>query len=126
MHYYIPGAIVGIIILQVSIIAPTLIKTLDIKDFGKAIRGIWPKFFVLVSFLGAAGLGIMYFSGDGGMNHMIISGFTFLAALICYLIIPATNRATDDGNKKKFNILHKLSVWLTVAILLANIAFLFV
>ena len=36
------------------------------------------------------------------------------------------NQAKDDGNTKRFNILHKLSVWLTVAILLANIAFLFI
>ena len=67
-----------------------------------------------------------YFTGDGGNYHLAISGFTFLAASTCYLIIPATNQAKDDGNTKRFNILHKLSVWLTVTILLANIAFLFI
>jgi hypothetical protein len=63
---------------------------------------------------------------DGNNIHLGISGFTALSAGFCYAIIPATNRATDEGNKKKFDILHKLSVWLTVAMLIANIAFLFV
>ncbi len=126
MHFYIPGAIAGIIILQVSIIAPTMFKKLKIEDFGAAIRAIWPKFFVLLAVLAASSLAIMIVTGDGNNYHMGLSGFTFAAALICYLIIPATNRATDEGNEKRFDILHKLSVWLTVAILLANIVFLFV
>jgi len=44
MHFYIPGAIAGIIVFQVSIIAPTMFKKLKIEDFGTAIRSIWPKF----------------------------------------------------------------------------------
>jgi len=46
--------------------------------------------------------------------------------LVCYAIIPATNRATDEGNQKLFNILHKTSVYLTVIMLLMNIAYPFV
>ena len=126
MHFYFPGAIVGIIILQVSIIAPSLFKTLEIEDFGKAIRKIWPKFFILVTAVATIGLVSMLITGDGNNVHLGISGFTALSAGFCYAIIPATNRATDEGNKKKFDILHKLSVWLTVAMLIANIAFLFV
>lgn len=126
MHFYIPGAIAGVIILQVSIIAPTMFKKLKIEDFGVAIRAIWPKFFVMLAILAALSMSLMFFSKDGNNYHFGLSGFTLVAALVCYFIIPATNRATDEGNKKKFDLLHKLSVWLTVAILLANIVFLFV
>ena len=126
MHFYIPGAIAGIIILQVSIIAPTLSKNLASKDFGKTIRALWPKFFIFIAVLGALSTAIIAYTGDGGNYHLAISGFTFIAALTCYFIIPATNRATDEGDTKKFNLLHKLSVWLTVAILLVNIVFLFI
>jgi len=125
MHFYVPGAIAGIIILQVSIIAPTLSKKLAGEEFGKVIRALWPKFFIFVAALGGTSTAIIAFTGDGGNYHLAISGFTFIAALTCYLIIPATNRAKDDGNTKKFDILHKVSVWLTVAILLTNIVFLF-
>ncbi len=126
MHFYFPGAVVGIIILQTSIIAPSLFKTLEIDDFGKSIRKIWPKFFILVAAVATIGLVSMLVTGDGNNIHLGIAGFTALSAGFCYAIIPATNRATDEGNKKKFDILHKLSVWLTVAMLIANIAFLFV
>ena len=126
MHFYFPGMIVGIIILQTSIVAPTLFKKLEISDFGKAIRALWPKFFILLTILGAATLVALYFGHDASMAEYAIAGATTLFAAICYAIIPATNRATDEGNQKKFNILHKISVYLTVVMLLINIGFLFV
>jgi len=126
MHFYVPGAIAGIIIFQVAIIAPTLSKKLAANEFAKVIRGLWPKFFIFVAALSATSLAIMAFTGDGGNYHLAISGFTFLASSICYLIIPATNRAKDENNMKKFDMLHKLSVWLTITILLSNIVFLFI
>ena len=126
MHYYFPGMIVGIILLQTSIVAPTLFKKLNIEDFGRAIRALWPKFFIMLAILGGASLVSLYFEHDPTIPQYAISGSTTLFALICYAIIPATNRATDEGNQKKFNLLHKISVYLTVVMLLTNIAFLFV
>ena len=49
MHYYFPGMIVGFILLQTAIVAPTLFKKLDIKDFGVVIRALWPKFFICLT-----------------------------------------------------------------------------
>ena len=126
MHYYFPGMIVGFILLQTAIVAPTLFKKLDIKDFAVVIRALWPKFFICLTVLGVASVIDLYFHDDPSIIHYGIAGSTALFALICYLIIPATNRATDEGNQKLFNILHKLSVYLTVIILLANIGYLFV
>ena len=126
MHFYVPGAIAGVIILQVSIIMPTLSKKLTSEDFGKTIRALWPKFFIFIAALGAISTSIITYTGDGGNYHLAISGFTFIAALTCYLVIPATNRAKDEDNMKKFNLLHKLTVWLTIGILLTNIVFLFI
>ena len=126
MHYFFPGMIVGFIILQTSIIAPTLFKKLDIKNFGIAIRAIWPKFLIAIFLLGSATLATVATHDELSIYHYAIAGSTTLFALVCYLIIPATNRATDEGNKKLFNILHKTSVYLTVIMLISNIAYLFV
>ena len=60
MYNFFPGVIVGAIILQVAIIAPSLFRTLDIKDFGKAIRAIWPKFFAMIAILGILSLVVIY------------------------------------------------------------------
>lgn len=126
MHYYFPGMIVGFILLQTAIVAPTLFKKLDIKDFGIVIRELWPKFFMWITVFGVATIATLYFHDDPSAVHYGIAGATALFALTCYFIIPATNRATDEGNQKLFKILHKVSVYLTVVILLANIGYLFV
>ena len=60
MHFYLPGSIAGIIIFQVAIIAPVMFKTLDIETFGKVIRKIWPKFFILLSILGLGSIAVSY------------------------------------------------------------------
>ncbi len=126
MHYYFPGMIVGFILLQTAIVAPTLFKKLDIKDFAVVIRALWPKFFMWLTVFGVASVVDLYFHDDPSLVHYGIAGSTAVFALICYLIIPATNRATDEGNEKLFKILHKVSVYLTVIILLANIGYVFV
>jgi len=126
MHFYFPGMIVGIILLQTAIVAPTLFKKLESKEFSNVIRFLWPKFFLFLIVIGIASLVDLYLHDDPNNIHYAIAGLTTLFAIICYAIIPATNRATDEGNKKRFNLLHKLSVVLTVIILLLNVGFLFV
>ena len=126
MDLYFPGMIVGIIVLQTAIVARTLFKNLDIKDFGKVIRALWPKFFVFLSVLGAATLVALFLEEAASTARYVIASMTTLFAVVCYAIIPATNRATDEGNQKLFDILHKTSVYLTVIMLLINIAYPFV
>lgn len=124
MHNYIPGTISGIILFQTAIIAPVLFKNLDIKDFGKVIRLIWPKFFAIIAVLGALSIGLTYVE-SGTTIQMGIAVFTCVVSALCYAIIPATNRASDTGNQKKFDLLHKVSVYSTVLMLIGNIAYLF-
>ena len=123
MHDFFPGLIVGAIILKVAIIAPTMFKTLDSSNFGKAIRPLWPKFFAMVVVLSIFSLITVYLHSDLSVYHMIISVSSIVLAAICYVIIPATNRATDNGDHKTFKILHRISVSFTVILLILNIAF---
>ena len=125
MNNYIPGTISGIILFQTAIIAPVLFRNLDINDFGKVIRIIWPKFFAIIAALAAVSIGLAY-SESGSTIQIGITVFTCIASAICYLIIPATNRASDIGDKKKFDLLHKVSVYSTVLMLIANISYPFV
>ena len=60
MYNFFPGLIVGAIILQVAIIAPSMFRTLDTDNFGKAIRAIWPKFFAMIVVLGALSFIVVY------------------------------------------------------------------
>jgi hypothetical protein len=82
MHFYFPGMIVGIIILQTSIVAPTLFKKLEISDFGRAIRALWPKFFIMLTILGGITLAILHFGHDATLIEYSIAGATTLFAAI--------------------------------------------
>ncbi len=59
---------------------------------------------------------------EKNISTISISVVTVLMAFLCYVIIPSTNSATDEGNQKKFKKLHFISVLSTMIILLLNIA----
>ena len=123
MYNFFPGLIVGAIILQVAIIAPSMFRTLDMENFGKAIRAIWPKFFAMIAILGVLSFAVVYFDGELSVYHSVIAILSIILASICYAIIPATNRATDNGDHKTFKFLHRISVSFTIVLLIINIAF---
>ncbi len=123
MYNFFPGLIVGAIILQVAIIAPSMFRTLDMENFGKAIRAIWPKFFAMIAVLGVLSFAVVYLNGELSIYHSVIAILSVILASICYAIIPATNRATDNGDHKTFKILHRISVSFTIILLIINIAF---
>ena len=69
----------------------------------------------------------IFISVIGGINYKIISTLAAitLIATLCYFLIPATNKSSDDNNKKKFKLLHSLSVISTLIILLLCISQIF-
>ena len=123
MYNFFPGLIVGAIVLQVAIVAPSMFRTLDMENFGKAIRAIWPKFFAMVAVLGVLSFAVVYINGELSIYHSVIAISSVILASICYAIIPATNRATDNGDHKTFKILHRISVSFTIILLVLNVAF---
>ena len=118
------GATVGLILFQTIVIAPTFFKTLEIENSRKLLRIIFPKFFI---FIVVINLTSIFISVIGGINYMTISTLAAitLIATLCYFLIPATNKSSDDNNKKKFKLLHSLSVISTLIILLLCISQIF-
>tara|TARA_B100000579_G_C22760094_1_gene818529 strand:+ start:725 stop:1108 length:384 start_codon:yes stop_codon:yes gene_type:complete len=123
MYNFFPGLIVGAIILQVAIVAPSMFRSLDLDNFGKAIRAIWPKFFAMIAILGVLSLAVVHLDGGLSIYHSAIALSSIVLASICYAIIPATNRATDTGDHKTFKFLHRISVTFTIILLIINIVF---
>jgi len=126
LEVIISGAICGIILLQTSVIAPSVFKYLDQNQTRDLLRAIFPKFFLFILFLGIlsliAGL-INQIKIDG---QIIIGTITVMLSLLCYFIIPATNEAKDKNNQKRFKLLHKVSVISTVIILVTNLSSVFI
>tara|TARA_X000000368_G_C22798192_1_gene609030 strand:+ start:94 stop:489 length:396 start_codon:yes stop_codon:yes gene_type:complete len=113
------GIIVGMIILQSTIIAPTIFTTLEQDNAGKLIRNIFPKLFKFIAFLSLI-MVINSFVVETSPSLKIIYFATFLLMTINFLIIPATNKSRDEGNDKKFKLLHTVSVLTTMLILLVH------
>ena len=126
MHLFFSGIIVGIIILQTAVLAPTLFRTLDAESAGKLIRALFPKFFIILAALGVAILAALFLQESRTVLALVVAGISTVFPLICRLLIPATNAARDAGNHAKFKALHKASVLMTVIVLLGNIALPFI
>jgi len=119
------GIICGIILLQTSIIAPTVFKYLDQNQTRDLLRAIFPKFFLFIFILGLFSL-IVGLLNDLNLDiQIIISLITVILSILCYLIIPATNIAKDSNDRKRFELLHKVSVVFTVIILISNFSWIF-
>ena len=119
----ISGLICGVILFQTAIIAPSIFKIFSSEDAGPFLRSIFPKLFMLVAALSLIAL-ILSFVSSIKLSLYVYS-FTLIFMLICYQIVPITNKARDDGNSKKFNRLHTISVVLTILVLILNLGWLF-
>ena len=121
----ISGIICGIILLQTTVIAPSIFKYLDQNQTRDLLRSIFPKFFLVILLLGFTSLTIGFLNDSNLDIQLIISAFTVILALLCYLIIPATNNSKDNNDDKKFKLLHKISVFSTMIILITNLFWIF-
>ncbi|MEM0955119.1 MAG: DUF4149 domain-containing protein [Pseudomonadota bacterium] len=120
----ISGIISGLIIFQAAINAPLIFKTLPMEHARPLIRSIFPILFKVVAVLGVAMLALALWYGTSPVA-IGVSVVTVVLASTCAALIPATNRAADNDNESRFHRLHQASVVLTVAVLLANLGWLF-
>ena len=117
------GLICGVIIFQTAIIAPSIFKVLSLDNAGPFLRLIFPKLFMFVATLSLIGLVLSLISSNA-LGLIVFFG-SFLFMLICYYIVPVTNRARDEGNDIAFKRLHTVSVVLTMLVLLSNFLWVF-
>ena len=122
MTNYFAGIAVGIIILQTMVFAPTIFKTLEMEPAGKLLRALFPKFFRLLTVLGILTMVSLFMAEDTCWVGYLLGSLTVACPILCALLVPATNRATDAGDKGRFKFLHTVSVVLTLVVLLSDIA----
>ena len=119
------GMICGIIILQTSVIAPSVFKYLDQNQMRDLLRAIFPKFFLYILILASSSLVVGILDNVKFDIQTIIASLTVVLSILCYIIIPSTNAAKDKNNQKRFKFLHNLSVISTVIIFLTNLSLVF-
>ena len=105
-------------------VAPLVFRQLKDGSSGPFLRTLLPRFFLL---LGGLGLAVCLSSFLGGFSSgMMLGGLALLLALTAYALIPATNRARDDGRTATFRRLHLASVLLTLGVGLTSLLVIFV
>ena len=122
MHSFLAGIVVGVIVLQTAVLAPTIFTTLQPAPAGALLRALFPKFFILLSLLGCSALGALAISEQQAPAMFACAGVIGAIPLVCLALIPATNRATDAGAHATFKRLHRASVLLTLTVLGAAIS----
>ena len=115
------GVIIGMILYQSLLIAPSINKLLSAQDASIYLRYVWPKFFIIIGAISLISwILILNFSPDQN-TAKIISIISFILMVICYVLIPYMNSAKDSANDSFFIFLHATSMILTLVTLLINI-----
>ena len=121
----ISGISAGVILFQSFVVASSIFKVLPEDNAGILLRNLFPKFFLFLAALSLTGLaiGLVYSLEFFPLIFMQLLNFIFF--VICYSLIPATNKARDEDNKKTFGMLHTASVLLTFLALIINLSLVF-
>ena len=93
------------------VVATSVFKVLDEKQASKFLRIFFPKYYLYGFVLSLAGVILsIYFENKLSIliYSFIMIGFTFSRQILT----PMVNKAKDLNDEKKFNKLHKLSVFI--------------
>ena len=121
----ISGISAGVILFQSFVVASSIFKVLPENNAGILLRNLFPKFFQFLAALALAALAISLVYGLEFFPLVFMQLMNFIFFVICYSLIPATNKARDEDNKKRFGILHTISVLLTLLALIINLSLVF-
>ena len=111
--------VLGIIFAQVLLTAPVVFKVLDNQNASLFLRKIFPRYYLLLTLLTLIALLISYLFFETADVYLALIAVSF--SFLGYIIIPMTNAAKDRGWDKFFKVLHNLSVFNTIVILLISI-----
>ena len=107
---YIVAAMVGIMVFFTIAVAPTVFKVLPAEWSSKYVRSFFPKYYAFLCF---ACIAASLLASDA-----LISSLTFACAILFaiaqFILTPAINKASDNKDKKRFGLLHGLSVVINV------------
>ena len=121
----ISGISAGVILFQSFVVASSIFKVLPEDNAGILLRNLFPKFFQFLAVLALAALIIGLVYGLEFFPLVFLQLVNFIFFVVCYSLIPATNRARDEDNKKTFGMLHTVSVLLTLLALIINLSLVF-
>ena len=119
LNSFFAGISTGIIIFQSVVVAPLVFGQLKDGSAGLFLRALFPRFFIALTLLAA--LIVVNSIVLQQPESALLSATAVLAGVVAYLLIPATNRARDQGRSSAFKKLHLASVLLMLVIATVNV-----
>ncbi len=124
LYPFLSGVMAGMILIQAALNAPTIFKVFSEEQAGPFLIVIFPKLFLNVAILSFVGLLIAMIGDRLSLQFLFFSALLLMS--IAYLLVPATNKARDEGRDKSFKYLHLMSVILTLLTLIVCLVILVV
>ncbi len=118
------GVIIGIILFQSILVAPSVNKIINGQDASIFLRYIWPKFFLIIALISLGALIVNIINSNPNI-FKILTFISVLLMLICFFITPVINNAKDTLNDQLWSMLHLLTIILTLITLILNVLILF-
>lgn len=120
---------VGAIVFQSTIVAPTVFRHLDQAAARRFLRALFPRMYRLGLMCGAillSSLAIAGISSHWPVKLVLLLGASMLMILLegsALWLVPRINRARDAGSEgeRRFKALHRVSVLLSLLVLVIGI-----
>ena len=113
LSLYVVCAMIGIMVFFTIAVAPTVFKVLPQEWASRYVRSFFPKYY---AFLGAFSILASFASANIlDMGLLILCAALFFFSL--WVLTPAINKASDAQEKKKFGVLHALSIVINFIVL---------
>jgi len=98
--------------------AAILFTALPAPSAGATLRRAFPWFYVFV--VVTAGLAAMVWWSNDAVAAAVMAAVALSTVPVRQLLMPAINRATDAGDRKRFKWLHGVSVLVTLSHIVAS------
>jgi hypothetical protein len=106
MTNYLLSGMVGIMLFFTVVVAPTVFKVLPVEWSSKYVRNFFPKYYATLGLISL----ICIFAEPDSTNKVLLAICAALFAFTLFYLTGKINQAKDNGQSKRFHVLHGISV----------------
>jgi Sec-independent protein secretion pathway component TatC len=107
---YLLSGMVGIMLFFTVVVAPTVFKVLPVEWSSKYVRNFFPKYYVCLGLITTASI----FTAPDGVSKVLLAICALLFAFTFAYLTGKINEAKDNGQNRRFHLLHGTSVVINV------------
>lgn len=103
---YLLSGMVGIMLFFTVVVAPTIFKVLPVEWSSKYVRNFFPKYYACLGLITT----VCVITAPDGVGKSLLAICALLFAFTLFYLTGKINEAKDQGQSRRFHILHGASV----------------